>query len=60
MPDPRGADSATISMINVAKAFGTTTALDGLDLRVEPGDVHGFLGPNGSAGIHSGLRPGQG
>lgn len=30
------------------KRFGRTVALDGLDLRVEPGEVHAFLGPNGA------------
>lgn len=30
------------------KAFGHTKALDGLDLRVRRGEVHGFLGPNGA------------
>lgn len=30
------------------KSFGRTRALDGLDLSVEFGEVHGFLGPNGS------------
>jgi ABC-2 type transport system ATP-binding protein len=30
------------------KRFGPTTALDGLDLRVHTGEVHGFLGPNGA------------
>jgi len=30
------------------KRFGPTTALDGLDLRVQTGEVHGFLGPNGA------------
>ncbi|GES31827.1 ABC transporter ATP-binding protein [Streptomyces angustmyceticus] len=30
------------------KTFGRTHALDGLDLRVEAGEVHGFLGPNGA------------
>jgi ABC-2 type transport system ATP-binding protein len=30
------------------KRFGPSTALDGLDLRVRTGEVHGFLGPNGA------------
>ncbi|WP_235465078.1 ABC transporter ATP-binding protein [Streptomyces platensis] len=30
------------------KSFGRTRALDGLDLRVTAGEVHGFLGPNGA------------
>ena len=30
------------------KRFGSTRALDGLDLSVEAGEVHGFLGPNGA------------
>jgi ABC-2 type transport system ATP-binding protein len=30
------------------KAYGTTVALDALDLRVEAGEVFGFLGPNGA------------
>ncbi|WP_129295550.1 ABC transporter ATP-binding protein [Streptomyces lydicus] len=30
------------------KSFGRTRALDGLDLHVEAGEVHGFLGPNGA------------
>lgn len=32
----------------LTKRFGAFTALDGLDLRVRTGEVHGFLGPNGS------------
>ena len=32
----------------LTKTFGSTRALDGLDLSVEAGEVHGFLGPNGS------------
>ena len=32
----------------VTKVFGATVAVDGLDLRVEPGQVFGFLGPNGA------------
>jgi ABC-2 type transport system ATP-binding protein len=30
------------------KRFGPTRALDGLDLHVTTGEVHGFLGPNGA------------
>jgi ABC-2 type transport system ATP-binding protein len=30
------------------KTFGRTRALDGLDLTVHTGEVHGFLGPNGA------------
>ena len=30
------------------KSFGPTKALDGLDLRVERGEIHGFIGPNGA------------
>src|SRR5256714_1005959 len=30
------------------KTFGRTTALDGLDVAVRSGEVHGFLGPNGA------------
>jgi ABC-2 type transport system ATP-binding protein len=40
--------AAAISISGLVKTFGTTRALDGLDLVVEHGDVHGFLGPNGS------------
>jgi ABC-2 type transport system ATP-binding protein len=32
----------------VVKHFGSTVALDGLDLQVEAGEVHAFLGPNGA------------
>jgi ABC-2 type transport system ATP-binding protein len=31
------------------KAFGTTIALDGIDLRVEEGRILGLIGPNGAA-----------
>ena len=40
--------TAAIDIQGVRKTFGTTVALDGLDLRVPVGEVHGFLGPNGS------------
>ncbi|MEU4159278.1 ABC transporter ATP-binding protein [Actinoplanes sp. NPDC026670] len=32
----------------LCKRFGRTQALDGLDLAVRQGEVHGFLGPNGA------------
>jgi len=32
----------------LVKTFGRTRALDGLDLEVSAGEVHGFLGPNGA------------
>ncbi|MFC9822476.1 ATP-binding cassette domain-containing protein [Streptomyces erythrochromogenes] len=37
-----------ISVVGLHKAFGRTRALDGLDLSVTTGEVHGFLGPNGA------------
>jgi ABC-2 type transport system ATP-binding protein len=39
----------------LVKAFGATRALDGLDLVVGAGEVHGFLGPNG-AGKSTAIR----
>ncbi|WP_248760995.1 ABC transporter ATP-binding protein [Pseudarthrobacter sp. SSS035] len=44
-----------IDATRLVKTFGGTRALDGLDLRVAPGEVHGFLGPNG-AGKSTTLR----
>jgi ABC-2 type transport system ATP-binding protein len=37
-----------ITVSGLRKRFGRTTALDGLDLGVRAGEVHGFLGPNGA------------
>jgi ABC-2 type transport system ATP-binding protein len=37
-----------IEVSGLVKTFGSTRALDGLDLTVRTGEVHGFLGPNGS------------
>lgn len=39
---------AVIGLSGVVKRFGSVTALDGLDLHLEPGEVHAFLGPNGA------------
>ena len=38
----------TIRIEALVKNFGRTRALDGLDLRVQTVEVHGFLGPNGA------------
>lgn len=37
-----------IHVRDLTKRFGSTRALDGLDLTVDRGAVHGFLGPNGA------------
>jgi ABC-2 type transport system ATP-binding protein len=39
---------SAITVSELVKTFGPTRALDGLDLDVATGEVHGFLGPNGS------------
>jgi ABC-2 type transport system ATP-binding protein len=42
--EPRSA----IEVRALTKTFGPVRALDGLDLTVHAGEVHGFLGPNGA------------
>jgi len=44
-----------IETVRLVKTFGTVRALDGLDLSVQAGQVHGFLGPNG-AGKSTAMR----
>jgi ABC-2 type transport system ATP-binding protein len=39
---------ATIEARGLRKVFGTTIALDGVDLRVEEGRILGLIGPNGA------------
>jgi ABC-2 type transport system ATP-binding protein len=39
---------ATIEALGLRKTFGTTVALDGIDLRVEEGRILGLVGPNGA------------
>jgi len=39
---------AAITIAGLVKKFGHVRALDALDLSVTTGEVHGFLGPNGS------------
>ena len=40
--------TTAIEVSGLVKTFGRTRALDELDLTVNSGEVHGFLGPNGS------------
>ncbi|MGK8558495.1 ABC transporter ATP-binding protein [Nocardia gipuzkoensis] len=40
--------SDIIEVSDLRKAFGHVTALDGLNLTVTEGEIHGFLGPNGA------------
>ena len=40
--------ACAVDVSGLVKTFGTTRALDGLDLTVRAGEVHGFLGPNGA------------
>lgn len=40
--------STVVETRSLTKSFGPVRALDGLDLTVETGEVHGFLGPNGA------------
>jgi ABC-2 type transport system ATP-binding protein len=39
---------STISFNNLTKRYGSVLAVDGLSFDVQPGQVTGFLGPNGS------------
>ncbi|WP_433432052.1 ATP-binding cassette domain-containing protein [Nonomuraea sp. CA-141351] len=42
------ASSPAVFISGLTKRYGKVRALDGLDLTVHVGEVHGFLGPNGS------------
>jgi branched-chain amino acid transport system permease protein len=37
-----------LSLRGIALSFGNVRAIDGLDLDVRPGQIHGLIGPNGS------------
>ncbi len=41
-------DAGALSLEQVALSFGGVRAIDGLDLEIRPGQVHGLIGPNGS------------
>jgi len=40
--------SAPVEVEGLVRRFGSLVAVDGIDLRVEKGEVFGFLGPNGA------------
>src|SRR5882724_7155964 len=49
LPKQGGSDvMATIEAHGLRKVFGTTVALDNVDLRVEEGRILGLIGPNGA------------
>ena len=50
-----------VNLCNVSKSFGSTKALQGLNLILQPGEIHALLGPNGAGkttaiGIMTGIR----
>ncbi|MAC79789.1 MAG: ABC transporter ATP-binding protein [Rhodobacteraceae bacterium] len=62
LPRRRPGEAPALLARGVSKVFGTTKVLDGVDLAVMPGEVHGLLGANGSgkstliktiAGLHA-------
>jgi branched-chain amino acid transport system permease protein len=41
-------DAGALTLEQVALSFGGVKAIDGLDLEIQAGQVHGLIGPNGS------------
>jgi ABC-type branched-subunit amino acid transport system ATPase component/ABC-type branched-subunit amino acid transport system permease subunit len=44
----QGTEPGRLTLEQVALSFGGVRAIDGLDLTIVPGQVHGLIGPNGS------------
>ncbi len=44
----RPAEGPALELSAVRLSFGAVQAIDGLDLSLRPGEVHGLIGPNGS------------
>jgi branched-chain amino acid transport system permease protein len=42
------AGGKALTLRGIALSFGNVRAIDGLDLEVAPGQIHGLIGPNGS------------
>src|SRR6201996_4025753 len=54
-PASTGAGSPPLQVRGLVKRYGELTAVGGVDLTVQSGDVYGYLGPNG-AGKTTSLR----
>ena len=48
MDRPAAPDEPVVEALGLAKRFGVVPALDGLDMRVDAGRIHGIVGPNGA------------
>jgi branched-chain amino acid transport system permease protein len=44
----KSAGGRTLTLRGIVLSFGNVRAIDGLDLDVAPGQIHGLIGPNGS------------
>src|SRR5438445_11946698 len=42
------AEAFAVDVQGLKKSFGGLRALDGVDLRITPGEIYGLLGPNGA------------
>ncbi len=47
-PPPASAANCAVYSQGLVRRFGNFTAVNGVDIRIEKGEVFGFLGPNGS------------
>jgi branched-chain amino acid transport system permease protein len=62
LPVRRPEPGAVLEITGLRRYFGGVKAVDGIDLRVEDGTIHGLIGPNGSGkstlvNVVSGLYP---
>lgn len=46
--EPRASDAPAVRARGISKSFGEVVALDGVDLDIATGQVHGLVGPNGA------------